>query len=261
MTTATPVAAAASRSLERTLHVERCMGTVFTIDIRDPGDWSDAISAVVRWLHFVDATFSTFRVDSDISRIRRGELRIDDADPHIVDVLELCAQAQRVTDGYFTAQPDGWLDPTGLVKGWSIERASLLLRRLGSDNHAVNGGGDMQLAGETEPGRPWAVGIADPAERSRVLARLTGSDLAVATSGVAERGAHIVDPFTRRPAVGLSSATVIGPSLTDADAFATAACAMGSGAVGWLESVRDYDALLVTPAGERLTTSGWPLRG
>lgn len=248
-------------TLPRTRHVEHCMGTVFTIDIRDRGDWSGAIDAVVGWLHFVDATFSTYKADSDISRIRRRELRVDDADPHVAEVLELCASAQRRTGGYFTAQPDGRLDPTGLVKGWSIERASLLLRRLGSSNHAVNGGGDMHLAGEACPGQPWTIGIADPADRSRVLAHIPGRDLAVATSGGAERGAHIVDPFTRRPAVGLLSATVVGPSLTDADAFATAACAMGPAALGWLEQLPGYDALLVTSDRAQMQSSGWAAGG
>ena len=236
------------------------MGTVFTIDIRDPGDWTGAVEALVGWLQFIDATFSTYRDDSDISRIRRGELSVEDADRHVAEVLGLCVEAQHATGGYFTAQPDGRLDPTGLVKGWSIERASLLLRRLGADNHAVNGGGDMQIAGEAEPDRPWTVGVVDPADRSRLLARLECTDLAVATSGVGERGAHIVDPFTRRPAVALASATVIGPSLTDADAYATAACAMGPQALSWLESLRGYDALLVTADGAQLRTTGWPNR-
>ena len=242
----------------RTLHVEHCMGTVFTIDIRDPGDWAGAVDAVVRWLHAVDATFSTYRDDSDISRIRRGELSVEDADPHVAEVLGLCVEAQRTTGGWFSAQPDGRLDPTGLVKGWAIEQASQLLRRLGSDNHAVNGGGDMQLAGEAAPGRPWSVGIVDPTDRNHVLTTVHGRDVAVATSGVSERGAHIVDPFTRRPALGLQSATVLGPSLTDADSYATATCAMGPRALAWLESLQDYDALLVTPEGGQLTTSGWP---
>jgi thiamine biosynthesis lipoprotein len=248
---------ASPRPVQRSLRVEQCMGTVFTIDIRDAGDWTTEIEAVVAWLHFVDATFSTYRRDSDVCRIRRGELRVEDADPHVTEVLDLCAQAQRVTRGYFTALPDGRLDPTGLVKGWSIERASLLLRRFGSENHAVNGGGDMQLAGEPAPGEPWRVGIADPRDASRLIDVVSGRDFAVATSGVAERGAHIVDPFTGRPAVGLASATVVGPELTTADAYATAACAIGASAVDWIERLPAHHGLLVSTHGTRHVTSGW----
>lgn len=117
---------------DRAVHVEHCMGTVFTIDTRDPGEWADAVADVVRWLHHVDTVFSTYQAGSDISRIGRRELRAVDAHPDVLTVLELCARVQTRTDGYFNAMPGGKLDPTGLVKGWAIERASELLRAHGS---------------------------------------------------------------------------------------------------------------------------------
>jgi len=243
---------------ERTRHVERCMGTVFTIDIRDPGDWAAAVDDVVRWLHFVDATFSTYRADSPISKVGRGELRAMEADPYVAEVLELCARAQHATGGYFTSILEGQLDPTGLVKGWSIEMASALLREHGSSNHAVNGGGDMQLAGESAPGRPWTVGIADPHDRSHVLTTLAGRDMAVATSGLTERGTHIVDPFTGRAVTGLSAVSVVGASLIDADVYATAAMAMEGAALAWLETLDGVEALLVGSDGAVTCTSKWP---
>lgn len=185
--------------LARTVHVEHCMGTAFTIDIRDPGDWRPAIGEVVTWLHHVDAVFSTYRPDGDICRIQRGELRVADADPEVGRVLDLCARAQAATGGAFTAMPLGKLDPTGLVKGWAIERASVLLTEHGLANHGINGGGDLQLAGEASPGQPWLVGISDPHDRSRIVSTVSGRDLA--TSGVAERGQHILDrsPAGRLP--------------------------------------------------------------
>jgi thiamine biosynthesis lipoprotein len=241
----------------RIVHVEHCMGTVFTLDVRTPGDWSAAISEAVAWLHHVDAVFSTYRADSDISRIGRSELRVEAADPEVSTVLDLCAEVQVATGGAFTAMPNGRLDPTGLVKGWAIERASQLLTAHGASDHAVNGGGDMQLRGSAGTGRPWRVGIADPNDRARVLAVLAGADLAVATSGTAERGAHILDPFTGRPATAVASATVVGPSLTRADAYATAATVLGRDALGWIAGVPGYELLLVTADGEQLTSGGW----
>ena len=242
-----------------TRHVEHCMGTAFTIDIRDPGEWSDAVAEVVRWLHEVDATFSTYRPDSDISRIRRGELDVADANGMVAEVLNLSARLQRETGGFFSALIRGSIDPTGVVKGWSIERASELLCQAGAANHAVNGGGDMQLAGEAAPGRAWTVGVADPRDRSRVLTVVEGRDRAVATSGVSERGRHIEDPFTGRPAAsGLMSVTVTGPQLTEVDAYATAAFVMGPPAIDWLTQLDDgYDALLVDADGSRRATPGW----
>lgn len=243
--------------MARTVHVEHCMGTAFTIDIRDPGDWRPAIDAVVTWLHHVDAVFSTYRPDSDICRIQRGELRVADADPEVGRVLELCAQAQAATGGAFTAMPLGKLDPTGLVKGWAIERAGVLLTEHGSVNHGVNGGGDLQLAGEASPGQPWLIGISDPHDRSRIVSTVSGRDLAVATSGVAERGPHILDPFTGRPATALASATVVGPSLTFADAYATAAFVLGRQAIGWIDELDGYAALLIDADANQLVSRDW----
>jgi thiamine biosynthesis lipoprotein len=119
----------------QTLHVEHCMGTVFTIDIRDPGSWDHAISEAVAWLHQVDALFSTYKDQSQISRIRRGELAVQDAHPDVAFVLTLCAAVETETAGYFTTYPSAGLDPTGLVKGWAIEQASRVLHAHGSHNH------------------------------------------------------------------------------------------------------------------------------
>jgi thiamine biosynthesis lipoprotein len=241
----------------RTVHVEDCMGTVFSIDIRDPGDWADAIAEVVAELHRVDAIFSTYKDDSDISRVRRGELRAVDADPDVLAVLDLCAQVQVETAGAFSAMPQGRLDPTGLVKGWAIERAGALLRRAGSENHAVNGGGDVQVAGESAPGRPWRMGISDPFDRARVLTVVRGRDLAVATAGTAERGTHITDPATGRPPTGLASATVVGPSLTFADAYSTAAFVLGREALRWADGIPGYEVFLVADDGTTAASRGW----
>jgi thiamine biosynthesis lipoprotein len=153
--------------------------------------------------------------------------------------------------------PQGRLDPTGLVKGWAVERAGLLLRDRGALNHAINGGGDLQLAGEAAPGRPWVVGISDPRDRSRIASTVAGRDFAVATSGAAERGQHILDPFTARPAVGLAGATVVGPCLTFADAYATAAFVLGRQATRWIEDVEGYEALLIDTDGTTSVSSGW----
>ncbi|HEY2298394.1 MAG TPA: FAD:protein FMN transferase [Jatrophihabitans sp.] len=233
------------------------MGTVFTIDVRDPGQWDDAIAEVVAWLHRVDAIFSTYREDSDISRIRSGSLRLEQAAPELDEVLHLCARACVATGGAFTAMCGAKLDPTGLVKGWAVEQAAALLHRHGSRNHAVNGGGDMQLVGGAGPDRPWSVGITDPHDGGQVISVVMARDLAIATSGVAQRGLHIVDPFTGRPATGVASATVIGPSLALADAYATAAVVLGPDAVRWLDGLPGYDGLLVTADHEQPASAGW----
>lgn len=267
------LAAATPAPQPRIVHVEHCMGTVFSFDIRggvdagadvDEAQVADAVRAAVGWLHRVDRVFSTYRPDSDISRMRGGELRAADADPEVAVVLELCAQVQTATNGYFSAMPDRQLDPTGLVKGWAIERASRILREHGCPNHAVNGGGDIQFAGEAAPGRAWTVAIVDPADGTGVRAVARGRNVAVATSGTTERGQHIVDPFTGRAATStataIASATVAGPSLTFADAYATAAFVMGRDALRWIADIDEYEVLLIGVDGALLPSAGWSER-
>ncbi|MCU1593714.1 MAG: thiamine biosynthesis protein [Frankiales bacterium] len=240
-------------------HVEHVMGTVFSIAVRDPGQWDAAIADVVAWLHRVDGLFSTYKPDSEISRLRDGRLTIEAADPLVRSILDRCRDYEEQTDQYFTAYLPGGLDPSGLVKGWAIEQASQLLRQHGSSNHAVNGGGDMQLAGESAPGQPWRVGISDPHDRSKLLTVVTGRDLAVATSGTSERGDHIVNPRTGSIRHGLASVTVIGPSVEQADVFATAAMAMGSPALTWLDSLPGHHALVVYDDKTEVRTSSFHL--
>ena len=159
---------------------------------------------------------------------RSGDLAIDDCAPEVREVLARCDELTVETNGYFTAYPNGALDPSGLVKGWAIQRASEILTAAGSINHCVNGGGDVQCAGSAQPGQPWRIGITDPLRPGEFAGVITGHNLAVATSGTAERGAHIASPDGSEPLAGLLSVTLAGESLATVDAYATAAFAMGS---------------------------------
>jgi FAD:protein FMN transferase len=237
--------------------VEQSMGTVFSIDVRDPAIDPEEIEDVVRWLHWVDATFSTYQPDSQISRLGRGELTVADCEPEVGEILDRCERLRRDTDGYFSAYPHGALDPSGLVKGWAIEQASDRLRRAGSTSHCVNGGGDVQCAGDAAPGLPWRVGVAHPLRPGDLAAVVTGTDLAVATSGTAERGAHVVDPHTRRPPGVLASLTLVGRHLTDVDAYATAAFAMGRAARDWVEQTPGIEGFAIALDGTTWRTDGF----
>ncbi len=237
-------------------HVEHCMGTVFSFDLRPPHVLPAVIEDAVAWLHRMDATFSTYRRDSDVSRLARGELTVAECAPEVREILDLCDRLRDATGGCFSAYASGTLDPSGVVKGWAVERAAAMLSRAGSRNHSVNGGGDVRLAGGPEPDRPWRIGIADPLRPGSVATVITGRDLAVATSGTAERGAHIIDPRTGLPARDLASVTVVGPSLTTADAYATAAFVMGDAARDWIERLPGHEAHAVTADGRTWTTGG-----
>jgi thiamine biosynthesis lipoprotein len=244
------------------------MGTVFSFDVRggDPGAVRSALHEAVAGLHRVDEVFSTYRDDSQVCRLARGELTVGDCDPEVAEVLDLAAEAERLSEGWFSTMYEGRLDPTGIVKGWSVERAA---RRLvdvpGVTGVSVNGGGDVQLLGVPGPQRPWRVGVSDPLRPGGLAAVISAAgldELAVATSGTAERGAHIVDPRTGRSAVtDLVAVTVVAPRLTWADCWATAAFAMGSRqGLRWLESLPDVDALLITAGDEVRCTGGLAAR-
>jgi FAD:protein FMN transferase len=238
----------------RLRHAEHVMGTMVSFDV--PVSAGDALSEVLRWLHWVDATFSTYREDSDVSRLGRGEVTLAGCAPELAEVLAACEDVGEISDGYFTATPGGRLDPSGYVKGWAIERAAAMLTGAGSTSHCVNGGGDVQCAGARAPGEPWRVGIADPLRAGALALVVAGRDFAVATSGVAERGAHVIDPHSGRPATGLASVTVVGRALALADAYATAAFAMGAAARDWVEGLDGHEAFAIAADG-----SVWQTRG
>ncbi|WP_235201507.1 FAD:protein FMN transferase [Microbacterium sp. CH12i] len=190
--------------------VEEIMGIPMSIHLISPGRASVAnVEQAVREcfdeLREVDRVFSTYRADSDISRIRRGELAVADADERVALVADACEHAEQATGGLFSARWRGWFDPTGYVKGWAVEEASRRhLEPLLSSAAAVgiNAGGDLQLFTAAGADWRWQVGIADPHDRGQMIAVVDVLNGAVATSGTAERGHHILDPRTGRPATG-----------------------------------------------------------
>jgi thiamine biosynthesis lipoprotein len=249
----------------RVRHAEPVMGTVVSFDVPASAARDGSLDESVRWLHWVDRVFSPYRPDSDVTRVADGAVTVDDCVPELSEVVAACAYVRELSGGYFTDAPWGRFDPTGYVKGWAVERAAAILSAAGSVSHLVNGGGDVQAAGGRLVGDqrtvPWRVGIADPVHPGRLALVVEAADCGIATSGTAERGAHIVNPRTGTPAAGLASLTVAGPSLALADALATAGFAMGPVlARDWLESVSGYDAYAITAAGETWQTSAFAAR-
>jgi FAD:protein FMN transferase len=267
----------------RVRHAEPVMGTVVSFDVPAAAVVGGSLEAAVRWLHWVDRIFSPYRPDSDVSLLAAAEVTVDGCAPEVAEVISACTAVRLCSGGYFTAAPGGAFDPSGYVKGWAVERAAAILSAAGSANHLVNGGGDVQCVGgrprsalgapsasglSSGPSsglsagssgeEPWRVGIADPFHRGRLALVVEAAGSAVATSGVAERGAHIIDPHLGHPATGLASLTVVGPSLALADAYATAAFAMGPArARDWTESRPGYEAYAITENGDTWQTTGF----
>jgi thiamine biosynthesis lipoprotein len=186
--------------------------------------------------------------------MRRGELDRWAVPAKVAEVLRLCAEARELSGGWFDPwRLPGGVDPTGLVKGWAADRALARLRQAGVAAAMVNAGGDVAAFGEPEAGRRWKVGVRDPRSAHRLLTvvELRG---ALATSGIYERGQHVLDPNTRRPGRGLLSASVSGPDLALADALATGLLAGGEQALDVVASVEGYDTLVVRDDGTLLAT-------
>jgi thiamine biosynthesis lipoprotein len=251
----------ATHELPGTRRVEQIMGLPVVVDIRDDAAAAGpALERLFDWLRWVDAAFSTFKEDSEISRINRGELRREDAHPDVRRVLDRCDRLRDETRGYFDMRaPDGSIDPSGLVKGWAIDRAAAILDDAGLHNYAVSGGGDMRVLGRAVPELTWRVGIQHPLERQQIAAVVEATDLAIATSGAYARGDHVWNPHSGLAPSGVLSVTIVGPELGTADAYATAAFAMGpERGPQWTARLKGYEAMTILADETVFKTGGFP---
>jgi thiamine biosynthesis lipoprotein len=223
------------------------MGTAVAFDVRS-GTTPGLLGPPIDFLHWVDETFSVYRNDSQVSRIGRGELSPDDACPEVREVLVRCGELREATDGWFDHEGGRArgrpLDPSGYVKGWSIDRAAEMLRFEGIERFCINAGGDVVAAGRPDGETPWQVGVRNPDGAGDLAAVIAVVNAAVATSGTYERGDHIW-PLRPDTADLPGSVTIMGPELGVADALATAVFAGGGGAPEWMYRFPDYRMLVL----------------
>jgi thiamine biosynthesis lipoprotein len=257
------VSAGTAVSPERTArYVGHVMGMPISLALRGRHATDEigraAWAEVMDSLRQADEVFSTYRPDSAISRLGRGELALSDCPPEVTDVLDLGEQASRTSGGAFSVYLPGpagaiVLDPSGVVKGWAAERAAEALRVLPATGFCLSAGGDIVCRTEDPDGPPWRIGIEDPRDPQRLVAVVPVVDGAVATSGSAHRGRHVVDARTGQPPYGVASVTVLSASLTEADIDATAAYAQGLDAAAWLASRPGRSGLVVWTDGSTTT--------
>lgn len=209
------------------------MGTPVRIVLyaRDAAEADAAARDAFAEIAAIDAAMSTYRDDSEISRLNAaGELEVSD---RTAEVLRAAQRFHDLSDGAFDvayAKPGPWtidgrhvrlgrpgmrLDLGGIAKGYAADRALAVLADHGIRRALVDAGGDLAI-GEGS----WRI---EGPDGTTIRAARCG----VATSGTSERGAHIIDPATGLPAEGVAEVTVIAPDGITADALATAIFVLG----------------------------------
>lgn len=233
------------------------MGMPVIVEIVGAG--AESLEPLFDYFRRVDEQFSTYKSSSEVSRINRGEITPPEYSPEMREVLSLAEETEKASRGYFNVRtPDGTLDPSGIVKGWAIKNAAELARTAGHADHWVEAGGDIQVAGHNEEGGPWRVGIRNPFNEKEIVKVLYLRNRGIATSGTYIRGNHIYDPHTGKPVSSdIVSLTVIGPDVCEADRFATAAFAMGSDGIRFIESLDGFEGYAIDKDGQATMTSGF----
>jgi thiamine biosynthesis lipoprotein len=218
----------------------------------------EQMNSIFNYFREIDARFSVFKRDSEISKLNRGEITFRQCSLDLQTVLELCAETKGITGGYFDIKHNSKVDPSGLVKGWAIHNAAELLRGFGIRNFYVDAGGDIEVSGHNKSGGFWKIGIRNPFNRNENVKIVELSGKGIATSGTAIRGQHIYNP--RDPQTELSeivSITVIGPDIYEADRFATAAFAMQKEGIYFIESLAEFAGYAIDKKGNAKFTNNF----
>ncbi len=234
------------------------MGMPITVEITDTSASAGAFDKIFQYFDYVDRKFSTYKADSEITGINNGEVEETDYSDDMKVIFTLANETKEETGGYFDiVTPSGKIDPSGLVKGWSIRNAANILRKDGIKNFYIDAGGDIEACGKNSEGKKWAIGIRNPFNQQEIIKAIRLSNCGIATSGTYIRGEHIYDPRSGRPATEIVSLTVIGPDVYEADRFATAAFAMGSKGIDFIEDLDGFEGYMIDKNGTATMTSSF----
>ena len=235
------------------------MGMPIVIDVVDAAATHDHVEQVFSYFDSIDQRFSTYKPQSEISKINRNEIPASSYSEDMKTVFALCEDTLRATHGYFDIRTSrGTYDPSGLVKGWSIYHAAQMLAGFGYQNFYVDAGGDIQVSGVNEKGGSWSIGIKNPFQEKEIVAVVYLENQGIATSGTYIRGQHVYNPKNKHaPITDVVSLTVIGPNVYEADRFATAAFAMGKDGIAFIEGLDGFEGFSIDAQGMGIATSGF----
>ena len=233
------------------------MGMPVTIQVIDASITDEDINEVFSYFHFIDKKFSTYKKDSEISQINRGELKPSQFSNEMKKIIKLCEETKKETDGYFDISSNGILDPSGLVKGYAIFQGSLILKNKGFRDFYVEIAGDIQVFGKNENREDWKIGIQNPFNLAEIIKIVRLSDKGIATSGTYQRGGHIYNPKEKKGTDKIASISVIGPNIYEADRFATAAFAMEERGIEFIENLKGFEGYMIKKGKTAILTSGF----
>lgn len=231
------------------------MPTTITI-VEKKAKAEEIIEKVFSYFIYLDSIFSTYKPESEISKINKKILLLANASPIVREVLHLCEQTRKETNGYFDIKTEKGIDPSGIVKGYAIHQGAEILRKNGFKNFYVEIAGDIEVNGENN-GKKWRVGIENPFNRKELIKVLALENMGIATSGNYIRGKHIYDPVNKKKADAIISISVIGPNAFEADRFATAAFAMGIKGIEFIEKLNGFEGYMVTKEKKAFLTEGF----
>jgi thiamine biosynthesis lipoprotein len=232
------------------------MGMPITLELDT--DNPDVCEQLFDYFMEIDERYSTYKATSEVSRLNTGQLTMKELSQEVQHILALCEETNRESNGYFDIHHNGIIDPSGLVKGWAIERAAEQVRRARIMNFCISAGGDIALGGTNEDRQAWRIGIRNPFNTAQIVKTLSLTDCGVATSGSYIRGQHVYDPYQPdKPLEEVCSLTVIGPNIYEADRFATAAFAMGSEGISFIEQRPGLEGYMINTKGIATYTSGF----
>jgi FAD:protein FMN transferase len=232
------------------------MGMPITLEVVDAHVTPELFERVFAYFEYIDAKFSTYKDTSEITLINQGALAVEEASQDMRTVFGLAEEMKVHTNGFFDIQHAGVYDPSGLVKGWAISNAAEMIRQAGYQNYTVEAGGDFQAAGKNGQGQNWRAGIRSPFDLREIVKVLSICDAGVATSGNYVRGQHVYNPLDPgRPLTDVVSLTVIGSDVYDSDCLATAAFAMGTEGIYFIENQAGFEGYSIDAGGRATFTS------
>jgi thiamine biosynthesis lipoprotein len=228
-----------------------------SIEIEDSIATSADLEHVFNYFRTIDERFSPFKAESEVTRFNKKQIQKPDISDDLKTIFRLSEQTKQETDGYFDIYFNGVCNPSGLVKGWAINNAVNLVRKMGFQYYCVEAGGDIQVSKSKLDGEPWRVGIRNPFNKKEIVKVVELRDCGIATSGTYERGRHIYNPKTGEPADEIVSLSVIGPNIYEADRFATAAFAMGQNGAKFISGLKGFEAYQIDKNGLATFTNGF----